>query len=138
VVNVATREPARSASRGRGPAVSGLVAVRRGLPFTLRAPARLAGVSLTSAHRLGRDGALLVYGDDLGGIAVVEKRAASAQAGGAGSRELRLRGVRVGNVAGQAVVTPLGTLVRFSRGGVDYTVVGLVRQSVALAAARGL
>jgi outer membrane lipoprotein-sorting protein len=138
VVNMATREPAGPARSGSRRRPSDLAAVRRGLPFTLSAPARLDGLPLTGAHRLSRDAALLVYGDDLGGLAVVEKRAASSRARGAGGGELRLRGVGVGDTSGQAVVTPLGTLVRFSRGGVEYTVVGLVRQAVALAAARAL
>jgi hypothetical protein len=46
--------------------------------------------------------------------------------------------VDVNGVAGQELATPLGTLVRFSRGGVDYTVVGLVPPAVTAGAARGL
>lgn len=141
VVNVASGERADTAGAAphrRRPTVA---AVRRGLPFTLRAPSRLAGMTLTGAHRLGRgadSAALLVYGHDLGGLAVVEKRVASGRSDTAGAGQLQQTRVQVGNVAGQAITTPLGTLVRFSRGGVEYTVVGLVTKSVALSAARGL
>jgi outer membrane lipoprotein-sorting protein len=128
-----------TASRRRSP--TGISAVRRRLPFALRAPARLAGMTLTGAHGLGRgarSGALLVYGHDLGGFAVLEKPAADARSDSAGGGQLRQTRVQVGDVAGQAIATPLGSLVRFSRGGVEYTVVGLVAKSVALSAARGL
>jgi outer membrane lipoprotein-sorting protein len=139
VVNV---DSTHSASTRRHPSeVSGVPTVRRAVPFGLRAPARLAGMPLTGAHGLGRGGrsaALLVYGHGLGGLAVVEKPAAGARSDTAGRGRLPQTQVQVGSVAGQAIATPLGTLVRFSRGGVEYTVVGLVTKSVALSAARGL
>ena len=44
----------------------------------------------------------------------------------------------IGAVKGQELETPLGTLIRFQRGGVTYTVVGSVTRQVAEAAARAL
>ena len=85
-------------------------------------------------------GALLTYGEGLGGIAVLE-----LPAGEAGSREgdeaggLQLPSVTIeGATQAQQLETPLGTLIRFRRGGVDYTVVGSVTPSVAKEAAQGL
>jgi hypothetical protein len=113
-----------------------LAAVRRALPFALSAPARLEGRALRGVHLLGRRGALLTYGDDLGGFLVVERRAEAPTRGR--QAPANLGRVDVNGIAGQELATPLGTLVRFRRRGVAYTVVGLVPPSVAAGAARGL
>ena len=146
VTNVATGTAARArgahASRTAGKArpITGLAAARRAVPFALRAPTTLQGRRLSDVQVVGRPGrraALLSYGNDLAGLLVVEHRAGTSTAGG-GRGELRLPRVDVGGASGQALTTPLGTFVRFSRGGVEFDVVGLVPRSVALGAARGL
>jgi len=67
---------------------------------------------------------------------------ASAQAGpggtGDGQPNLRLPTVSINGATGEELDTALGTIVRFSRGGVEYTVAGSVPPAVAEAAARHL
>jgi hypothetical protein len=46
--------------------------------------------------------------------------------------------VTINGTTGHELATSLGTLLQFSRGGVDYTVVGSVPAAAAEAAARGL
>jgi hypothetical protein len=82
-------------------------------------------------------GALLTYGKGLGGIAVLELPA-QKEAGEQG-RDLQLPAISIeGASEAQELETPLGTLIRFRRGGVEYTVVGSVLPSVAREAAQGL
>jgi hypothetical protein len=46
--------------------------------------------------------------------------------------------VSINGVSGQEIDTALGTVVRFSRAGVEYTVIGSVSPRLADAAARAL
>ena len=125
--------------------ISGVAAVSRRLRFKLAAPARLAGLSRSSVtllHGVANPAALVFYGRGLGGIAVIEQnpRPTSSQqvAGGDRRGRLNLPTVSINGVSGQELDTALGTMVRFTRGGVTYTVLGSVSGERALAAARGL
>jgi outer membrane lipoprotein-sorting protein len=113
------------------------------LPFTLRAPATLAGLNRTSITRLGKDGVLILYGHYLGGVVVIEQVAHAGAVQLSAPRTgdqpgLTLPTVQVGGATAQELDTALGTVVRFSRAGVAYTVLGSVTPRVADAAARGL
>jgi hypothetical protein len=117
------------------------------LNFQLSAPAKLAGRARSGVKLIGSKGhpaALVTYGRGLGGIAVIETRAgrASVSARPRGDRhegrDLTLPTVLVNGVKAQLVETPLGTAVRFRRGGVSYAVLGSVPRAAAVAAARGL
>ncbi|HLY51039.1 MAG TPA: hypothetical protein VKR21_17745 [Solirubrobacteraceae bacterium] len=125
--------------------VTGVRAVAKHVGFTLSAPATLAGRTRQSVSLLGK-GALLIYGQGPGAIAVVEEPATASS-----SRQLQLsravgdhqRGITLPTFSAhgataQELDTALGTLVRFTSGGVSYTVAGSVRPAVARAAARGL
>ena len=103
---------------------------RSALGFKPVAPRSLAGRPRSEVKIL-RAGALVTYGRGLDGIAVLEER------GGRLGRT-QLPTVTIGAVKGQELETPLGTLIRFQRGGVTYTVVGSVTRLVAEAAARSL
>jgi hypothetical protein len=154
-VNVATPSGSSSTSettaKGKKHAkpITGVGAVAKQLHFKLAAPSSLAGlrrqsVSLTGegAHR----GALLVYGQGLGAIAVMEQPASAT-----GARQLQLstsngdhqQGIilpsfSVHGATAQELNTALGTFVRFTSGGVTYTLIGSVNSHTARAAARGL
>jgi outer membrane lipoprotein-sorting protein len=136
-------------SRKKHTEVSGVKAVASRLPFTLVAPKKLVGLPRRSATLLdwgGHPAALLAYGQNLGGIAVIEQAATATSAqnlnlntGSGGERRgLSLPTVSIGGATGQELDTALGTLVRFTRGGVTYTVVGSVTPFAADAAARAL
>lgn len=117
------------------------------LPFSLLAPKTLVGLPRRSVTRLdwaGSPAALVTYGENLGGIAVIEQSARTAGKLSAGSgtgdnaRGLSLPTVSIDGVTGQELDTALGTMVRFTRGNVTYTVLGSVPPSAAEAAARAL
>jgi outer membrane lipoprotein-sorting protein len=133
--------------------VTGPAAVQAHLPFTLSAPATLAKVGLQrqSVQLLdwgGSPAALVTYGQGLGGIAVIEQSAkgqspspsssgSSSENGGQGSG-LSLPTVSINGASGTELDTALGTVITFSSGGVDYTVLGSVPPTAADAAATAL
>ena len=125
--------------------VRGAAAVRKQASFPVTAPRRLAGlprgeVRLISSGR--RSGALVTYGRGLGGIAVIEvpassKHPSTLSTGGEGPG-LKLPKVSINGASGEELDTALGTVLRFQRAGVSYTVAGSVPPAAAEAAARGL
>jgi outer membrane lipoprotein-sorting protein len=127
-------------------AVTGVAAVARHLPFSFSPPRQLVGLPQQSVRLLdwgGSAAALVTYGQNLGGIAVIEQTADSAKtatkpAAGEHQHGLNLPTVSINGVTGQELDTALGTVVRFTRGGVAYTVLGAVPPAAADAAARGL
>lgn len=123
----------------RQPAVTGLAEVRAKLSFALAAPARLAGRARGEVRLVeldGTPGALVSYGKGPGALAVLETRAGPQTAGERSG--LKLPQVAVNGGTGEELDTALGTVVRFRRAQVEYTVVGSVRPPVAKAAARAL
>ncbi|HET7050985.1 MAG TPA: hypothetical protein VFI54_22145 [Solirubrobacteraceae bacterium] len=123
--------------------VTGVAAVAKKVPFALTAPNTLVGLPRRSVSLLdwnGTPAALVTYGQNLGGIAVIEQAAqpgAAPQAAG-DHQGLSLPAVTINGATGHELDTALGTVVQFSRGGVDYTVLGSVPAAAADAAARGL
>jgi hypothetical protein len=108
----------------------------------LTAPKTLVGLPRRSVSLIDMSGtpaALVTYGQNLGGIAVIEQPGASPQAAtGGDNRGLSLPPVTINGATGHELDTALGTVVQFSRGGVDYTVLGSVPAAAADAAARAL
>jgi outer membrane lipoprotein-sorting protein len=126
-------------SGGRSGAGSG--SSKKPLPFKLSAPARLGGLAKHGVKHFG-DGAVVSYGQGLGGLLVIEKKAGGAT-GQVGPRRqsdlgLSLPTVSINGVTGQELPTALGTMVRFTRGGVEYTVLGSQPAATVIAAARAL
>jgi outer membrane lipoprotein-sorting protein len=134
-----------------GPA-TGPDAVARAVPFKLSSPDVLAGLprhELRSIDWGDKPAALVTYGQDLRGLAVIEKSAEPAGSTGdqqskGGSESggdhgaLSLPTVSVNGATGEELRTALGTMVRFDRKGVSYTVIGSVPPATVEAAARGL
>ena len=90
----------------------------------------------------GKDaGALVTYGQGLGGIAVIERPADPAQsssASGGDHGQLTLPKVSVNGAQGEELDTALGTMVRFQRNGVEYTVIASASPPTVQTAARAL
>lgn len=129
--------------------VTGPAAVQSHLPFTLAAPATLHGVGRQSVQLLDlgtSQGALVTYGQGLGGIAVIEQSAqgqssapsSSQSQGGGNGQGLSLPTVSINGASGTELDTALGTVIHFSKGGVEYTVLGSVPPTAADAAAKAL
>jgi outer membrane lipoprotein-sorting protein len=124
--------------------VSGAAAVARQLSFKLDAPRTLVGLKRRSVTLLdwkGSPAALVTYGQNLGGLAVLEQTAQANRAStatGEHHRGLSLPTVSIKGNTAQELDTALGTMVRFTRAGVTYTVLGSVPPVAADQAARAL
>ena len=122
--------------------VTGRPAVQAHLPFTLADPGSLDGLHQQSVQLLdwgGSPAALVTYGDGLGGIAVIEQTASSqSSAGSKTPGGLNLPTVSINNHSAQELPTALGTVLRLSSGGVEYTLLGSVPPAAAEAAATKL
>jgi outer membrane lipoprotein-sorting protein len=126
--------------------VTGVAAVARKVRFGLVAPQTLVGLPRQSVSLLdwaGHPAALVTYGQNLGGIVVIEQSASSSgKLGPSGLGEhqagLSLPTVSINGSTAQELDTALGTVIRFTRGKVTYTVLGSVPPTAAEAAARAL
>jgi outer membrane lipoprotein-sorting protein len=140
----AAAEKARLRANKRHADVSGAAAVARHLPFKLIAPRSLDGLgrrTVTLLDWAGTPAALVAYGQNLGGVAVIEQVAKhdSAGTGQGGERSgLSLPTVSINGATGQELDTALGTMIHFTRGGVAYTLIGSVPAAAAELAARAL
>ncbi len=110
-----------------------------GATVSCSAPDELAGLPLRSCRQASRPdelpGRLLIYGRSFGSVVVLEEPGGGDPGGGIWGL---LPSVAVHGGEGRELVTPLGAVVRFARGGVTYTVLGSLPQAVVEAAARGL
>jgi outer membrane lipoprotein-sorting protein len=135
------KRPAKAHAEVTGPA-----AVQAHLPFKLVAPRRLVGLPRQSVNLLdwgGQPAALVTYGQGLGGIAVIEQSSSGSSSqsqsqGGNGHQGLSLPTVSINGHSAQELPTALGTILRISRRGVQYTVLGSVPPTAAEIAARAL
>jgi outer membrane lipoprotein-sorting protein len=131
---------------GKGDAapVTGLQAVQQQTPFPIAAPDTLAGLPQNEVRLIqsGKDaGALVTYGQGLGGIAVIERPAGPTQSSSAQSGDhgqLTLPKVSINGAQGEELDTALGTVVRFQRNGVEYLVLGSAPPATVQTAARDL
>jgi outer membrane lipoprotein-sorting protein len=142
-VDVPSGEPA-GAKHAAEKAVTGVGPVSKALPFKLSAPATLVGLPRHEVRLVdwkGEKAAVVTYGQNLGGVVVIEQPAEPTPApsdkhGDRGG--LQLPKVSINGATGEELDTALATMIRFQRGGVAYTVLGSVPPAAAQAAARGL
>lgn len=133
---------------GRAPQpIRGVRAVQAQLPFRLAAPDTLAGLprrDVWLAHGGSRDSdaAIVMYGEGLGGIAVVQTEAGERSLGDLGGsgddHALRLPRVNIDGATGSELATALGTLLTFEQDGVNHVVIGSIPPQAAETAAREL
>jgi outer membrane lipoprotein-sorting protein len=108
----------------------------RKLPFKVSAPKTLAGRKRAGVRVLHGRVAVVRYGRNLDGLLVVEKAAKPESQ--TSNHHLEFPTVDVNGATAKVIDTPLGSVVTFQRGGVQYTVLGSVHAAVTEAAARGL
>jgi hypothetical protein len=124
--------------------ITGLQAVQQHTAFPIAAPQTLAGLPQNEVRLIesSKDaGALVTYGQGLGGIAVIERPADSGQSSSASSGDhgqLALPKVSVNGAQGEELDTALGTMISFQRNGVEYTVIASAPPSTVQTAARAL
>ena len=144
---IASHAKAEAGRHAHQAEVSGARAVAAKLPFKLRAPKTLIAIPRQSVKLLswgGKPAALVTYGKGLGGIAVIEQTAPARTAGVSSTKSsgdqpgFSLPTVSINHATGTELDTALCTVVRFSRGGVSYTVLGSVPPVAAEKAARAL
>jgi hypothetical protein len=103
------------------------------------APRSLAGLELRTCRETSRSpglaGRVLVYGRSLSSVVVLEQPGGGDAGGGVWRL---LPSISVSGADGRELVTGLGTVIRFARGGVTYTVLGSMPQPVVETVARGL
>jgi outer membrane lipoprotein-sorting protein len=123
------------------PVVTGVRAVGSQLAFPLHPPAQIQGLTLRSTRLIdlgGVPGALVLYGHGLGTIAVIETRGVAADTAHGSVGGLSLPTRSIDGVTATVLATPLGTVLRFTRDGVGYTVLGSVSAASAETAAGAL
>ena len=139
---------AHAEKSGKKPArpITGLAAVTAAAPFTVSAPAELAGQKRTGVMLIGagpKKRVVVRYGKGLGGITVMESAAGAKPVAAPASKtskrdSLQIPTAKIGAADGTVLGTALGSVVSFTRSGVSYVVIGSVTSQDALAAARGL
>jgi hypothetical protein len=129
--------PAGGASPGsKTAAVTGLAAVQSAADFPVVAPDTLVGLPRQDVRLVGGDTALVAYGQGLGGILVVERKAgAGVQSGGALSS---LPAVSLDGVTAHELTTQLGTAIAWHDGGTAFVLAGSLPPAAAETAARQL
>ena len=115
--------------------VTGLDAVQAAVDFPLAAPDTLVGLPRQHVVLAGKGAAVVVYGQGLGAIVVVEHKADTAKAGGmiAGLPTVSLNGITAHELA-----TQLGTVLEWQEGGRAFVLAGSLPPAAAESAAREL
>jgi outer membrane lipoprotein-sorting protein len=124
-----------SSNSGEHATVTGVDAVRAAVPFPLAAPDALVGLPRRDVRLISgeKPGALLVYGQGLGAVVVLER---AAQPGEKGILPAGLPQVSINGATGSELDTALGTAISFDKGGVSYLVAGSLPPVAAERAAR--
>ena len=120
--------------------VTGLAAVTAAAPFPVVAPDTLVGLPRQDIRLVGpadSQSVLVVYGQGLGAIVVVERKQDTTKAGQTGALDA-LPSVSLDGVTAHELATQLGTVLAWDRSGVSYILAGSVPTSAAESAARTL
>jgi outer membrane lipoprotein-sorting protein len=104
--------------------------------FDVVAPDTLVGLPRKDMRAIGNGGELIVYGQGLGAIAVIEHKAQSDAQGN--SVLSALPTVALDGLTGHELATQLGTAIQWTRNGVSFVLVGSLPPAAAESAARAL
>jgi outer membrane lipoprotein-sorting protein len=119
------------------PAVTGLSAVQAAAPFTVVAPDSLVGLPRRDVRLVGGDTVLALYGQGLGGIALVERKADASSTGSNGVLS-NLPTVSLDGLTAHELSTQLGTILTWQAGGTSFVLAGSLPASAAETAARAV
>lgn len=127
---------AQSSQGGGTAAVTGLDAVQAAADFPVVAPDSLVGLPRQDVRLVGGDTAIALYGQGLGGIVLVERKAdTSGSQGGALSG---LPTVSLDGLTAHELATQLGTVLTWQSGGTSFVLAGSQPAAAAEAAARAV
>jgi hypothetical protein len=143
-VNVAPPDGAKVVDLGSGPsdngsstpAVTGLDAVTAAADFPVVAPDSLVGLPRQDVRLIGGDTVVALYGEGLGGIALVERKADSSAAGGGQMSSFPT--VSLDGLTAHELSTQLGTVLEWQSGGTSFVLAGSQPAAAAEAAARAV
>lgn len=145
-VNVAPPAGAKVVDLGAGssthkgssaPAVTGLAAVQAAAGFSVVAPDSLVGLPRQDVRLVGGQTAIAMYGEGLGGVVLVERKADAAAAGST-SPLSSLPTVSLDGLTAHELATPLGTVLEWQTGGTAYVLAGSLPPAAAESAARAV
>jgi hypothetical protein len=117
------------------PAVTGLDAVKAAADFPVVAPDSLVGLPRRDVRLVGGKTALVFYGQGLGGIALVERKADEP---GSANRLSALPTVSLDGLTAHELATQLGTVLEWQSSGTSYVLAGSIPPAAAEAAARAV
>ena len=120
---------------GGTPPVTGLDAVQAAADFPVVAPPTLVGLPLRDVRLVGGDTAIAAYGEGLGGIVLVERKADAAGDQGPMSG---LPTVALDGLTAHELATQLGTILAWQSGGTSFVLAGSQPAAAAEAAARAV
>lgn len=132
--------PSKPASGGGSADVTGLAPVQAAVDFNVVAPDTLVGLPRKDVRVVGGSdskAALAVYGQGLGALIVVERKAPATGAQKQGVLS-SLPAVSLDGLTGHELATQLGTIIEWERNGVSYVLGGSLPPAAAEAAARTL
>jgi hypothetical protein len=115
--------------------LSGLDAVQAAVDFPVAAPDTLVGLPRVHVGLAGKNAALVVYGQGLGALVIVEHKADSGDAGGTITG---LPTISVNGVTAHELATQLGTVLEWQQGGRSFVLAGSLQPTAAESAAREL
>jgi hypothetical protein len=118
------------------PPVTGLDAVTAAADFPVVAPDTLVGLPRQDVRLVGGDTVLVLYGEGLGGIALVERKADTSGSGG--NQLASLPTVSLDGLTAHELATQLGTVLEWQAGGTSFVLAGSLPASAAEAAARAV
>jgi hypothetical protein len=124
-----------SVDRGGTPAVTGLDAVTSAADFPVVAPDSLVGLPRRDVRLVGGDTAIVLYGEGLGGIVLVERK---ADASGTASQLDGFPTVSLDGLTAHELSTQLGTVLEWRSGGTSFVLAGSQPAAAAEAAARAV
>jgi outer membrane lipoprotein-sorting protein len=126
----------QSGSGGSTPAVTGLAAVQAAAPFPVVAPDSLVGLPRQDVRLVGGKTAIVLYGQGLGGIVLIQRQAdSSSTPAGAMSG---LPTVSLDGLTAHELATQLGTVLQWQSGGTSFVLAGSLPAAAAEAAARAV
>ena len=131
----AASSPDQSGSTGTSTQVTGLDAVQAAVDFPVAAPDTLVGLPRQTVRLVGKDAALVVYGQGLGAMVVVERKADSA------TKTSMLSGlptVALNGLTAHELATQLGTVLEWQQEGRSLVLAGSLPPAAAESAAREL
>jgi hypothetical protein len=117
------------------PAVNGLDAVKAAADFPVVAPDSVVGLPRRSVRLVGGDTAIVLYGQGLGGVALIERK---ADASGPGKQLSGLPTVSLDGLTAHELATQLGTVLEWQSGGTSFVLAGSLPPAAAETAARAV